>query len=113
MLKPHFGKTVAPLVAIVAFTTLAAAVTTQIAGIQVAGLWQPAAVVAVLAILAWLRPAFRFCLSSLAILVAFSTAFSTLIYALGASSIPLADPGLAMFEAFFGIDSHSIALATA
>lgn len=113
MLKPHFGTTFAPLVGIVTFTTIVAALATQIAGIHVGSLWQPTIVVAVLAVLAWLRPAFRFCLSSLAILVAFSTAFSTLIYALGASRIPLADSGLAMFESFFGIDSHNIALATA
>jgi hypothetical protein len=113
MLKPCFGTTFGPLVAIVAFTTIAAAVATQIAGLHVGNLWQPAMVVAMLAVLAWIRPAFRFCLSSLAILVAFSTAFSTLIYALGASSIPLADPALAMFESFFGVDSHSLAMATA
>ena len=113
MKRPDLDPMLARLVGLVAFTAAAATIGAWARGIHVDGLLQPTAVVAGLAFLAWLRPAFRLCLSSLAILVAFSTAFSTLIYVLGTSPWPLADPELADFDALLGIDAPRIALATA
>jgi membrane-associated phospholipid phosphatase len=113
MKRQYLDPMLVRLIGLVTFTAVAAAVAAFVCGIRVDGLMQPMAVVAGLALLAWLRPAFRLCMSSLAVLVAFSTAFSTLIYALGTSPWPLADDGLAKLDLLFGIDAHRIALETA
>jgi membrane-associated phospholipid phosphatase len=83
-----------------------------LAGIQVRGILEPAQVVAIFALVAWLRPSFRYCFGSFAVYVAFSTAFIVLIYALGTSHWPLADPGLTWFDRLMGVGAHQVALAT-
>lgn len=101
------------LVVIAAITAATAAVAVLITGIRVRGLLEPAGVFAIFALAAWLKPAFRYCLISFAIYVAYSTSFIVLIYALGTSRWALADPGLMWFDRLMGIDVQRIADATA
>jgi hypothetical protein len=100
------------LAAIAAIAAAAAAIAVLYAGVRVRGLLEPAEVIAIFALAAWLRPAFRYCLISFAIYVAFSTSFIVLIYALGTSHWPLADPGLTTFDHLLGVDVQWIAHET-
>jgi len=97
------------LAVLAAIAATAAAVSVLIAGVRVRGLLEPVEVIAIFGLVAWLRPAFRYCLVSLAIYVAFSTSFIVLIYALATSGWPLADPGLATFDRLVGFNAQSIA----
>lgn len=100
-IEPSVWKLVLCVVLTAAFTAIAV----FLRGLSVTDLYQPAVVVVGLMLLAWWKPEFRYCLSSLAILVAFSGTFSVLIYALGTSHWPLADTGLVAFGSWLGIDA--------
>lgn len=113
MHQPDIEPSVTRLVGLAALTAAAAAIAATFRGIEVRGLLEPAKVVAIFALLAWLRPAFRYCLSSFAVYVAFSTSFIVLLYALGTSGWSLADPELVWFDQLLSFDAQRIALATA
>ena len=112
MHRTDAGPTLAQLVSLAAVTIVVAAMAVFWSGIQVRGLSEPAGVVAIFSLVAWLRPAFRYCMASFAVYVAFSTAFIVLLYALGTSGWPLADQGLAPFDTLLGIDANRIAAET-
>jgi hypothetical protein len=105
--------TLTQLVALATFTAALAAAASCWAGIDVRGLSEPAAVVAIFSLVAWLRPAFRYCFSIFAVYVSYSTAFVVLLYALATSEWALADPGMTELDALLGIDANRAVAAVA
>jgi membrane-associated phospholipid phosphatase len=101
------------LVAIVSWTIVATMVALRAAGLTfpLADLTQPVLCCLGLTVAAWWyrrTPSFRLCLTSLAVLVAFSTTFVLLTYALAASPWPLANAGLAWWDAKVGCSATAI-----
>lgn len=112
MPQVNSGPSLVRLASLAAFAAAVAVVSVWWTGLEVHGLRESVAIVALFALVAWLRPAFRYCFASFAVYVAFSSAFIILLYALATSRWALADPGLASFDALTYIDANLIATKT-
>ncbi len=96
------------LALVVALTIALCWIAASVANLQVIDVTQAALTVVALGCFAKSYKTFRLLLSSLAILVGFSTAFCILVYAAGTSPWPLTDAGLEALDAIMGISAENI-----